>query len=54
MVSNHLLSAVTSDELINKRQIKKEELLGYAIVSITVSQNDRLSFSELLKIRSRK
>ena len=26
IVSDHLLSAVTSDELINKRQIKKEEL----------------------------
>ena len=54
IVSDHLLSAVTSDELINKRQIKKEELLGYAIVSITASQNNRLYFNELLKIRSGK
>ena len=38
MVSNHLLSPATSGELINKKQIKKEELLGYAIVSITAIQ----------------
>ena len=46
-----LLSAVTSDELINKWQIKKEELLGYAIVSFTASQNNRLCFYALLEIR---